>query len=99
MAIDACPIQAWTVTGSTPRANQRHAAVCRRSWIRRPKASAVPLQKNVLNRRRWSSHQEPRIAIITRIERTYHRRRRETRLGRLTYRVRDNDEQPRTSAA
>jgi len=42
------------------------------------------LQKNVLNRRRWSSRQELRIAIITWIERTYHRRRRQTRLGRLT---------------
>ena len=42
------------------------------------------LQKNVLNRRRWSTRQELRIAIITWIERTYHRRRRQTRLGRLT---------------
>ncbi len=42
------------------------------------------LQKNVLNRRRWSSRQQLRIAIITWIERTYHRRRRQTRLGRLT---------------
>ncbi len=28
VAIDACPIHACTVTGSTPRANHRHAAVC-----------------------------------------------------------------------
>ena len=42
------------------------------------------LQKNVPNRRRWSSRQQLRIAIITWIERTYHRRRRQTRLGRLT---------------
>jgi transposase InsO family protein len=42
------------------------------------------LQNNVLNRRRWTSRQELRIAIITWIERTYHRRRRQTRLGRLT---------------
>ena len=39
VAIDACPIQAWTVTGSTPRASHRQAAVCRRSWIRRPGAT------------------------------------------------------------
>jgi len=39
------------------------------------------LQKNVLNRRRWSTRQQLRIAIITWIERTYHRRRRQTRLG------------------
>ena len=38
VAIDACPIHACTVTGSTPRASQRQAAVCRRSWMRRPYA-------------------------------------------------------------
>jgi len=42
------------------------------------------LQKNVLNRRRWATRQDLRIAIITWIERTYHRRRRQARLGRLT---------------
>ena len=42
------------------------------------------LQKNVLDRRRWRTREELRIAIITWIERTYHRRRRQTRLGRLT---------------
>jgi putative transposase len=42
------------------------------------------LQKNVLNRRRWSSREELRLAIITWIERTYHRRRRQRALGRLT---------------
>jgi putative transposase len=42
------------------------------------------LQKNVLDRRRWTTRQELRIAIITWIERTYHRRRRQARLGRLT---------------
>jgi transposase InsO family protein len=42
------------------------------------------LQKNVLNRRSWGSREELRIAIVTWIERTYHRRRRQTRLGRLT---------------
>ena len=42
------------------------------------------LQKNVLDRRRWATRQQLRIAIITRIERTYHRRRRQSRLGRLT---------------
>ncbi len=33
------------------------------------------LQKNVLNQRRWDTRDELRIAIVTRIERTYHRRR------------------------
>ncbi len=42
------------------------------------------LQKNVLNRRSWATRQELRIAIVTWIERTYHRRRRQPRLGRLT---------------
>lgn len=42
------------------------------------------LQKNVLNRRRWVTRDELRIAIVTWIERTYHRRRRQDTLGRLT---------------
>ena len=42
------------------------------------------LQKNVLNRKRWRTREELRIAIITWIERTYHRRHRQARLGRLT---------------
>ena len=42
------------------------------------------LQKNVLNRKHWRTRDELRIAIITWIERTYHRRRRQDSLGRLT---------------
>jgi transposase InsO family protein len=42
------------------------------------------LQNNVLDRRRWATRAQLRIAIITWIERTYHRRRRQPRLGRLT---------------
>ena len=42
------------------------------------------LQKNVLNRKRWRTRDELRIAIVTWIERTYHRRRRQAGLGRLT---------------
>jgi len=42
------------------------------------------LQKNVLNRRRWPSREQLRLAIITWIERTYHRRRRQDRLRGLT---------------
>ncbi len=42
------------------------------------------LQKNVLNRRRWRTREELRLAIITWIEKTYHRRRRQDRLGRMT---------------
>ncbi len=42
------------------------------------------LQKNVLNRRSWTTREQLRIAIVTWIERTYHRRRRQAGLGRLT---------------
>ena len=42
------------------------------------------LQKNVLDRRSWATRQALRIAIVIWIERTYHRRRRQARLGRLT---------------
>ncbi|NYV73759.1 IS3 family transposase, partial [Streptomyces sp. UH6] len=42
------------------------------------------LQKNVLDRRTWRTRNELRIAIVSWIERTYHRRRRQIRLGRLT---------------
>jgi putative transposase len=42
------------------------------------------LQRNVLDWRRWSTRVELRLAIVTWIERTYHRRRRQRALGRLT---------------
>jgi putative transposase len=42
------------------------------------------LQKNVLDRQRWTTRDQLRLPVITRIERTYHRRRRQRRLGRLT---------------
>jgi transposase InsO family protein len=42
------------------------------------------LQKNVLNRRRWRTREELRLAIVVWIEKTYHRRRRQHTLGRLT---------------
>lgn len=42
------------------------------------------LQKNVLDRRSWKTREELRIAIVTWIEKTYHRRRRQAALGRLT---------------
>lgn len=42
------------------------------------------LQKNVLNRKTWATRDELRSTIVTWIERTYHRRRRQARLGRLT---------------
>lgn len=42
------------------------------------------LQKNVLDRQRWRTRAELRSRIVHWIERTYHRRRRQRRLGRLT---------------
>ena len=42
------------------------------------------LQKNVLDRRSWNTREALRIAIVRWIERTYHRRRRQAALGRLT---------------
>ncbi len=42
------------------------------------------LQRNVLDRQRWDTREQLRIAIVSWIERTYHRRRRQSRLSRLT---------------
>jgi transposase InsO family protein len=42
------------------------------------------LQNNVLNLKRWQTREELRLAIVTWIERTYHRRRRQRTLGKLT---------------
>ncbi len=42
------------------------------------------LLQNVLDRRSWTTHEQLRIAILTRTERARHRRRRQARLGRPT---------------
>jgi putative transposase len=42
------------------------------------------LQKNVLDRQRWATRAELRLAIVSWIETTYHRRRRQRGLGKLT---------------
>jgi transposase InsO family protein len=42
------------------------------------------LQKNVLDRQRWTSRHAFRLAIVSWIETRYHRRRRQRRLGKLT---------------
>lgn len=42
------------------------------------------LQKNVLNRQTWTTRADLRLAIVTWIERTYHHRRPQDRLGGLT---------------
>ena len=55
-----------------------------RSMILVSQSFLALLQKNVLDRRSWTTHDQLRIAIVTWIERTYHRRRRQAALGRLT---------------
>ncbi len=68
----------------------RHSLVGSMGWVGAAGDNAAMdsffalLQKNVLDRRRWATRSELRIAIVTWIERTYHRRRRQVRLGRLT---------------
>jgi transposase InsO family protein len=42
------------------------------------------LQNNVLNRQRWQTRHDLRLAIVTWIERAYHRERRQRHLDRLT---------------
>lgn len=42
------------------------------------------LQKNVLNRQRWATREELRLAIVTWIEKTYNRKRRQRALGKQT---------------
>jgi transposase InsO family protein len=42
------------------------------------------LQKNVLDRQRWASRLDLRLAIVQWIEGIYHRKRRQRRLGKLT---------------
>jgi len=42
------------------------------------------LQKNVLNNQRWDTRDQLRLAIVTWVERSYHRRRRQRALGKLT---------------
>lgn len=42
------------------------------------------VQHNVFNRQRWETREDLRLAIVVWIERTYHRRRRQRALGKLT---------------
>ncbi len=42
------------------------------------------VQGNVFDRQRWATRDELRLAIVVWIERTYHRRRRQRALGKLT---------------
>lgn len=42
------------------------------------------VQRNVFDRQRWQTRDELRLAVVVWIERTYHRRRRQRALGKLT---------------
>lgn len=55
-----------------------------RSMLRVSQSFFSTLQTNVLDSRRWATRAELRLAIIHWIEATYHRRRRQRRLGKLT---------------
>lgn len=59
-------------------------ALALRTTLTKPTQITDRLQKNVLNRHAWATRDQLRIAIVTWTERTYHRRRRQARLGRLT---------------
>lgn len=47
-------------------------------------SSFALLQKNVLDRRSWTTREQLRIAMVIWIERTYHQHRHQARRGRLT---------------
>lgn len=57
------------------------------------------LQKNVLDRQAWATRDDLRIAIVTWIEATYHRRRKQRRLGKLTPIEFETIHQPAANAA
>ena len=76
----------------TPGSHQRRAAVTRpqSGWIPRVYLFGVSGERTArrsrgapaLDRHRWTSRDELRIALVTWIERTYRRRRRQDSLGR-----------------
>lgn len=57
------------------------------------------LQRNVLNRQKWAKREELAIAIAHWIETTYHRRRKQRRLGKLTPLEFETIHQPALQAA
>lgn len=64
--------------------SRQPAPPCRAACLEVSQSFFSLLQKNALNRKAWATREQLRIAIVTWIERTYHRRRRHARLGRLT---------------
>ena len=57
------------------------------------------LQANVLDRQRWTSRDDLAVAVITWIEKTYNRRRRQRALGKLTPLEFETLQQPTAAAA
>jgi len=91
LADDGVPVAvACRVLGFSKQAFYRWRAspVSKRDWddahLTNAESFFALLQKNVLNRKRWTTREELRLAIITWIEATYHRKRRQRRLGKLT---------------
>lgn len=80
----------WSVFGKFRRALDRHDMVGSVGRVGAAGDNAAMeslfslLQNNVLNRRSWATREELRFAIVSWIERTYHCRRRQARLGCLT---------------
>ena len=72
-----CALARHKIAGSTGRVGAAGDDAAMESFL-------SLLQKNVLDRRTWAARQELRIVIVTWIERTYHRRRRQASLGRPT---------------
>jgi transposase InsO family protein len=69
----------WRTTASPARWAASAPAATTPPWSR----SAL-LQKKVLNRQQWRTREDLRLPVVTWIERTYHRRRRQRALGNLT---------------
>ena len=87
---DGAPPASSEPSGSGLEAENRELRNAPNSWSRRMRScvgrrptSPATLSQND-DRRRWQTRQQLRLAIITWIENTYHRRRRQDTLGRLT---------------
>jgi hypothetical protein len=72
VARGSCSLDKFRIDG---RGVRRHAAM---------ESFFALLKNNVLDRQRWATRAELRLAIVSWIETTYHRRRRQRRLGKLT---------------
>ena len=53
-------------------------------WTGGPASDAAAVSEYDLNRQRWATREQLRLAIVIWIEKTYHRRRRQDALGRMT---------------